>query len=345
MRLRGIQFSLTRSVCHAAVLLATSAAWAEPKLERFEYEGMEMAVPVRMVVYAAQEKAADKAVRAAFDRIHALNGVMSDYDAQSEIRRLCETAGQGKAFAVSEDLFRVLAASKRWAERSRGAFDPTIGQVVRLWRRARRQRALPSEERLTEARRTVGHELMELDSDKRTVRLAREGTRLDLGGIAKGFAIDEALRVLAERGIERALVDAGGDIRLGKGPPDKQGWRIGVAALEPEGEPSRYLCLAGRAIATSGDTWQFVEIGGRRYSHIVDPRTGVGLTDHSSVTVVARDGMTADALATAISVLGPGEGMKLADRTPGAAALVVQAPDGKPETFESERWNEIEAGK
>jgi thiamine biosynthesis lipoprotein len=135
------------------------------------------------------------------------------------------------------------------------------------------------------------------------------------------------------------LIDVGGDIVLGDPPPGSSGWRIGVAPLKPDQPPSRYLRLANVAIATSGDAWQHVEIDGRRYSHIVDPHTGLGLTDRSSVTVIAPSGMAADALASAVSVLGPQRGIKLIEATADTAALIVNSPDGKTvETHQSNRW-------
>jgi len=232
----------------------------------------------------------------------------------------------------------VLTRAQLLSQRSGGAFDVTVGPVVRLWRRARRRREMPSAERLQAARVLVGYALVRLDPDRRAVELAKSGMRLDLGGIAKGYAADEALAMLRERGVGRALIDAGGDIRLGDPPPNRRGWLIGVAPLERDARPSRYLWLSRVAIATSGDTWQYVEIDGRRYSHLVDPRTGLGLTDHSSVTVIAPDCITADSLASAASVLGPDRGLKLIDETPGAAALIVRAPDGTVEMHESCRW-------
>ena len=337
---------MMKALLHACLsltaLAATTAAAADaPKLQRFAFDRIEMAVPVRIILYAPDEASANLAATGAFERIRQLNGILSDYDAQSELRRLCATAGNGRAVPVSEDLWRVLAAAQAVSEQSQGAFDATVGPIVRLWRRARRQRQMPSSERLQEARQLVGYRLVALEPKTHAVRLGRAGMGLDLGGIAKGYAVDEALKVLRKHGIRRALVDAGGDIRLGDPPPDRKGWRIGVAPLEVAAKPSRYLSLSGCAIATSGDAWQYVEIRGRRYSHIVDPRTGLGLTDHSSVTVVAPDGTTADALASATSVLGPERGLKLVENTPGVAALIVRAPQGKVETYESKRWKKL----
>jgi thiamine biosynthesis lipoprotein len=320
----------------------------EPELGRFQFTRTEMAVPIKVVLYASDGAAASRAAEAAFARIHQLNGILSDYDAESELRRLGHAAAEGKAVPVSEDLWRVLSEAQALSRRSGGAFDVTVGPVVRLWRRARRRHRLPSPDQLQRARELVGYQLIRLDPRRHAVELLKPGMQLDLGGIAKGYAVDEALAVLRKSGIRRALVDAGGDIALGDPPPGKPGWRIGIAPLEPDGPPSRFLWLSRTGIATSGDTWQYVEIGGRRYSHIVDPHTGLGLTDHSSVTVVAPTGMLADGLASAVSVLGPQKGVKLIEESPGTAALIVRAPEGKVETYQSSHWKDLpraESGK
>ncbi len=322
--------------------VGVAAAHAETSnLQRFEFTREEMAVPVKILLYATDESAATAAAEAAFARIHRLNSVLSDYDPDSELRRLSETAIRGMGVPVSVDLWRVLVHSQKLSSRSDGAFDVTVGPVVRLWRRARRREQLPVSERLKTAKALVGYDLLRLDKDSQSVELLRPGMRLDLGGIAKGYAIDEALGVLKKHGINRALIDAGGDMVLGDPPPGKNGWRIGVARLKVDTPPHCILVLANVAVATSGDAWQYVEIDGKRYSHIVDPRTGIGLTDHSSVTIVASTGMAADALASAVSVLGPEKGLKLIDETPKAAALIVRLPQQKVEIHQSNRWKDL----
>ncbi len=322
----------------AGVLFAVTAPAGEPVSNRFEFSRPEMGVPVRVVLYAPDNAAATTAAEAAFARIAELNSILSDYDPESELRRLGNATSEGKSVPVSKDLWRVLVRSQDVSTRSDGAFDVTVGPVVRLWRRARRRGQLPAPDRLAAARKLVGYQLLQLDQENRSVKLGKPDMWLDLGGIAKGYAVDEALAVLRKHGISRALVDAGGDMVLGAPPPGKQGWRIGIAPLEPDGPPSQILSLANVAVATSGDTWQFVVIDGRRYSHIVDPKTGVGLTDHSSVTVVAPDGITADSLASAVSVLGPNNGLKLIEATPNTEAFIVRAPKAKPETHQSTGW-------
>ncbi|MGQ9575279.1 MAG: FAD:protein FMN transferase [Thermoguttaceae bacterium] len=310
-------------------------------LRRFEFQGVQMAVPVRLVLYSADSAGANRAAKAAFDRMGQLNSILSDYDPESEVRRLCDSSGRGEPFSVSNDLWRVLTHAQDLSRRTNGAFDVTVGPVVRLWRRARRQHELPAPDKLQQARQLVGYQLMELRWPERQVILKKPGMRLDLGGIAKGYVLEEALAVLREHGVSRALISAGGDIALGEPPPDRPGWTIGVATLRPDEPPGLYLSLSRCSVATSGDTWQYVEIGGRRYSHIVDPRTGYALTERTQLTVVAPDGMTADGLATALNVLGPQEGLRLVEETPRAAALVLQAQDGTLRTAQSSRWKDL----
>jgi thiamine biosynthesis lipoprotein len=296
-------------------------------------------------LYAEDVGSANSAARAAFDRIEALNHIMSDYDPASELMRLCREAGAtadgpGPATTISRELAIVLRTADRLARRTDGAFDVTVGPYVRLWRRARRQHRLPSEQRLAEARAATGYQFLRVGcssdiSDATTAQLLRPSMRLDLGGIAKGYAADEALRTLKTAGIDRALIDAGGDIVVSGPPPGTAGWLVGIARLDPDGEPTQFLRLAHGAVATSGDAWQHVVIDGRRYSHIVDPRTGLGLSERSSVTVVAPDGMTADSLATAVSVLGPTAGVRLIEATPETAVLVVYLEDQQIRTAKS----------
>jgi FAD:protein FMN transferase len=318
--------TLMRS-CTAAVFLiaaATSVTARKPALIRYEFSQAHMGTLFRIVLYAPDAATASSASDAAFERVATLDDTMSDYRPGSEMRRLCRAAG-GPPVRVSEDLYRVLAASQELARRTDGAFDITIGPVVQLWRRARRRHELPDARRLARARKLVGFENLRLDPEEMTAQLLKRGMLLDLGGIAKGYAADRALEVLKEHGIRNALVAASGDIAVSAPPPDKTGWRIGIAPLEsPEKPPSRYLSLREAAVSTSGDAEQHVDIGGKRYSHIIDPRTGRGLTGRHSVTVVAPNATTSDSLATAISVLGPDRGLKLAESFDGVAVLFVE---------------------
>jgi thiamine biosynthesis lipoprotein len=313
-------------------------------LGRYEFAETHMGSEFKIVLYSPDEPAARRASRAAFDRIAALDAAFSDYQPESELMRLCDRAG-GPPVEVSPDLFDILQRSRAIYERSGGAFDVTVGPVVRLWRRARRDRKMPAAETLARARTLVSSDLVTLDAKSHTVRLARPGMKLDLGGIAKGYASEEAVKVLKREGLPRALVAGAGDIVVGDPPPGLEGWTIAIAALEPDkSPPERYLSLRNTAISTSGDAERYVEIDGKRYSHIVDPKTGLGVVDRSSVTVVAPDGATADALDTAVYVLGPERGLPLVESTSGAAALIVRStPEGK-RTYESTRFRLLPRG-
>ena len=243
---------------------------------------------------------------------------------------------------MSDDLWGVLAKADAIARQTGGAFDCTVGPVIKLWRRARRTGELPSAEAIAAARESVGYRSIEFDPPRQAVRLLKPKMRLDLGGIAKGYASDAALAALKEQGITRALVAGSGDIAVGDPPPGKKGWRIGIAPLELHGPPSRYVLLANAGVSTSGDSMQHVVIGGKRYSHVVDPRTGMALTDQCSVTVVAPNAATSDGVSTGVSVMGPKAGLELVDKLSGVAAYIVHKPEGKLESFASKRWRQFE---
>lgn len=268
----------------------------------FEFSQVHMGLPVRILLYAPTERRAEIAAEAAFERIKELDAVMSDHRDTSEVRRL-EASGT-EWTPVSPDLLEVLTAAHAIARATDGAFDHTVGPVVALWRDARKTGALPAPAALDAARAAVGWKHLEIDRARGAVRLAKAGMRIDLGGIAKGYILQEALQTLRAAGLGRALVESGGDIVVGSGPPGEAGWRIDVPGASSDFR-ERASELTNAALATSGAESQFVEIGGVRYSHIVDPRTGVGLTTNVTARVIARNAEVADAIATALSVAGP----------------------------------------
>jgi thiamine biosynthesis lipoprotein len=283
-----------------------------------------MGTRFQITLCAPGQAAAEGAARAAFAHIEKLNQIMSDYSPTSELMRLCDQAGKG-AIGVSPELFAVLSQAQEISSMSHGAFDVTVGPIVKLWRRARRTQRIPPADELERARSLVGYKNVILDARKRTVTLLKPGMKLDLGGIAKGYAADQALAVLKDHGIDRALVAAGGDVAASGPPIDAKGWKIAIASLDsPASARTRFVWLEHAAVSTSGDAEQYVEIDGRRYSHIVDPRTGIGLVGRQSVTVVAPLGILADSLTKVASVLGPAEGLPIIEKIAGASALVVR---------------------
>ena len=320
-------------------LLLSANPTAPETWHRYEFQRIRMGIPVKISLYATDDDTAKHAAQAAFARIKQLDRILSDYDPDSELRQLCSQAGNDRDIAVSNDLKVVLEHSLRVSHETGGAFDVTVGPLVKRWRKARRKKQLPTAEALTEARAAVGYESVVLDAQSSKVRLIKPNMQLDLGGIAKGYAADQALGELKKHGVTRALIDAGGDIVVGDPPPGKAGWRIGMAPLQKRDDPpSRFVTLKNAGIATSGDAWQFVEIDGKRYSHIIDPKTGYGLTERSSVTVIAADGITSDALASAVSVLGVEQGLAFIEKTCGTSALIVTLQEDQPVVHSSKAF-------
>jgi thiamine biosynthesis lipoprotein len=300
-------------------------------LQRFEFDQQKMGAGFRIVLYAPSQAAADRAAQAAYARVDELNAILSDYEPDSEINRLSRRTLDGpmaEPVAVSPELFHVLEQSVEVARRTGGAFDVTIGPFARLWRRSRDLAALPTTQRIDEARASVGFQFIKLDPHHRTVQLLAPRMRLDVAGIAIGYIVDETLLTLRHAGVDRALIDAAGDLGMSAPPPGKKGWRIAIQSLMAPNElTGEYVELRDASISTSGDTYRFVEIGGKRYSHIVNPKTGLGLTDRIGVTVIAKDGITSDWLDTAVAVLGREAGSRLVESIPGAAARITTIDD------------------
>jgi thiamine biosynthesis lipoprotein len=286
-----------------------------------EYTQVHMGMPVRLRMYAGNGDAARTAAAAAFARVAALDAMMSDYRPESELRHLSDA---GTAWSVvSDELYTVLERAVEISRATGGAFDPTVGPLVLLWREARRTGRMPDAPAIAQAKAAVGWRHLELDRRRHAVRLARAGMRLDLGGIAKGYILQEALGTLRASGVRCALVEAGGDIVVGDAPPGRDGWRIDVAGAD-EAFTRSAARLTNAALATSGPTAQFVEIGGVRYSHVVDPQTGLGLTNRVTAHVIAPDGITADALATALTAAPAGSVPRIIARFRGVRAAVVR---------------------
>lgn len=295
--------------------------------ERFEFVRVCMGVRTVVTVYGPDHETAAADAAAAFARIGEIEDVLSDYRPRSEAMRLCAgtTGGVGAPVRVSEDLFAMLAVCERISRATDGAFDVTVGPAVKLWREARRTGVMPSVEQLAAARESIGWESVRLDARARTATLQKRGMLLDFGGIGKGHAAECAVRVLRARGRARCLVALAGDIAAGDPPPGEHGWKIQIAGMEGQ------LRLANGAVSTAGDAEQFVEIGGVRYSHIIEPRTLVGMTVRRMVTVVSFGegcGSRADGLDTPLCVLGMERGRDVVGMFARTAAIMREEEAG-----------------
>ena len=285
----------------------------------------------RVVVLAKSEKAARACIEAAFDVQARIESLMSYHREDSELNKI-NRYGAEKPVAVNPMTFEVLRQSVHFSQISDGAFDVTVGPLVDLWRAAGEANEPPSEQALAEARRKVGFEKLILDENAMTVRFAEEGMRIDLGGIGKGYAVDKAVEAMKKRGALGGMVDLGGNIRcFGQAPRGQEKWRIGLqdpnVAPDDVG-PSKYLLvleLADTSVATSGDYRRFAVVQGEKESHILDTRTGKGARKLVSDTIIAPDATTADALSTAVNVLGPEAGLALVERLPGIEAILIPA--------------------
>ena len=296
-----------------------------------------MGTLVRITVYARDAEAARVAFRAGFDRIRELDAILSDYKSESELNRVTREA-VGRPVAVGPDLFAVLRASHRLSVETDGAFDITQGAVVRVWRDARATGRVPESDALHAAARRSGYTYMHLDEARRTVSFDIAGVQLDVGAIGKGYAASEALAAIARAGVPSALVAVSGDIACGAPPPGQPGWRVRIHDDDLEGtDVPAVLRLSHMAVSTSGNAEQHLDIDGRRYSHVIDPRSRTGLLDDITVTVIAPHGMDADGPATAIGVLGVDKGLDLIERHPAAAAFIVLRTPDRPTVRASTR--------
>ncbi|MEN9020650.1 MAG: FAD:protein FMN transferase [Verrucomicrobiales bacterium] len=290
---------------------------------RFEGVHSTMGTKFHTILYAHSEAQAKEALDTVATRLNSLNASLSDYVTSSEVSRLSASSGRSHWKLLHPDLEAVLSFGQRLSQQTDGAFDMTVGPLTRLWRHSRRHNKLPTKNRLRQALDATGHSNLILDSRNKRARLKRPSMRLDLGGIAKGYAVDEALATLKQLGITIALVNGGGDLRAAGHPPSSDGWRIAAQELDTR-EAARSRFVTDIAVATSGDLYQSLKIGNREFSHLIDPRTGLGLEFRRTVSVTAPSGMMADALASALSVLPTGSSSTLLSKFyPQASARIL----------------------
>jgi len=274
------------------------------QLSRYQFDQPHMGTVFRIILYAENEDEAEELATMAFDRVNQLDEMLSDYLPHSELNRLSANAGKCKWVSVSPELWEVLRVSQEIADLTEGAFDVSIGPLSKLWRKAFRHFSFPGVDEIARAKEKVNYQNIRLKVRSKKVKLKKTGMQLDLGGIAKGYALDEAMRILKDNGIQHALVDGGGDILVSKAPPGRDNWKIAYNKFDDNGElKSDSLFLENAAVATSGGTFRFLEWEGKCYSHIIHPGTGLGISEERLVTVIGPSGILADALASAFSVI------------------------------------------
>ncbi|GGW34540.1 FAD:protein FMN transferase [Arenibacter certesii] len=313
-------------------LLLLTAIYSVNAQKRVSYTHQQMGTQIRLVFYSPDSLDSDRVAQVIFDRIDELNLILSDYLPHSEINRLVEKKNAN--VEVSGDLYNILKLSEAISRKTDGAFDVSMGPVITLWRNARKNGVVPTEQEIEAAKNRSGFEKIRI-LPKSVVNLSTAGMQLDLGGIGKGYAADEAIALLKKLGVRSALVDMGGDITVSDAPPNKAYWILGFSYYDSKNnEVFTKLKLKNQAVATSGDLYQYFNIDGNRYSHIVDPKTGRAITNNIQVTTIAPNGTMADAYASALSVLGIEKSKYLLKTTPGLEAILVA---DIPEAYQ--KWN------
>lgn len=284
----------------ASLLFLTSCGEKEEEKDsaprRIEMQRPLMGTLFRVTTYAVDEEAGRKAMDEAFEIAADFASAATDYEPDSELNLFCRSAA-GEPVKLSEHLFGVLSLAHRLAVDTEGVYDPTLGSFTHLWRESRKTGVLPAQGMINSAKSVSGYQNLTLNPDDQTATLALNGMQLDLGGIAKGYAADLIFEHLENAGYPQTLVAAGGDLRFGDAPPDKEGW--GVALRTFNLTPSEPMFLKNCAISTSGDLYQNVQIGEEKYSHLIDPKTGLGLTSRRAASVIAPFAQLTDPLATA----------------------------------------------
>jgi len=321
-------------------LILTLCFWPAHRAEADSGNRLVMGTLARIVVVAPNTKTAKKCIEAGFAEIKNVDKLMSDYKSDSEISQVNRDAFK-HTVKVSEATYEVLQKAIEFSKLTGGAFDITVGPLVQLWRSASEANSVPTDAELRQARSKVGYEKLILDANETGVRFAVDGMKLDLGGIAKGYAIDKAIESIQKCGALGAMVDIGGDIRcFGTASKGKSHWLIGLQDPRKAkndfdtGTPLLVLKLKNAAVTTSGNYRRFELINGKKYSHIINRNTGtcaIGTDAEalSSVTIIAKNATDADALATAVIVMGPEKGIALIERLSETEAILIPSQERK----------------
>ena len=269
-----------------------------------------------------QKQKTEEAIERAISRMDSLVNLVSSWDPASETSKINDRAGEGPV-SVDKRLIDILLESQKVSEFSGGAFDITFSPIGKLWKLDPANPIMPEKSEIINVLKLVDHKKLFINKKEHTAQLKEKGMRIDLGGIAKGSVVDEGAGSLINDGIVNFLINAGGDLRINSSSPEEP-WKIGITnPRDPRGPVIATLKLTKGAIVTSGDYEKMFVIDGKRYHHIINPKTGYPVDHCISVTVIAPDAQTADAFSTAFFVLGPTDGLKLCEKLKDIEALFV----------------------
>ena len=321
------------------VLILLICQYSAAQQQRFSFTVPKMGSPFTIVLYADDSIKANRIVQHCFALTDSLVAILSDYIDSSELNRLCARAGTGEWFFCSPVLYEIMQDSKFAYEKSMGSFDICLGPLTRLWRKARKENKFPADIEVKEKKALTGFNKIQFDTTKHAVRLLQTGMQLDFGGIGQGYIAQKVIDYLKDQQVRNALVDASGDIVCIGSPPGKKGWTVAINLPENEHELlPKQLLITDKAVTTSGDLFQYMEHGAKRYSHIIDPGTGYGVTSQRNVTVITKYGTDADWLATACSILPIKKALKLGKKEH-ASILIATMDDEKIITHKSKNFD------
>lgn len=311
------------------VIVVALYFWKHPSETEYSSQQFLMDTFVTVKVYGTDKEHLQQAVHEAFSEMHRIAELADHFPEAgtaacraSDICKINEQAGS-KPVAVQPDTLEMLSLARRYAELSHGAFDPAIGAVTALWNFSSDNPVVPHPGNVRQMLEASGFGYLHVDRHAGTVYLSKRGVKLDLGASAKGYATEKAYQVLKRRGIDKALIDAGGNIRTIGTNREGKPWRIGIKDPRREGGLIGTVSVENGSAVTSGDYYRFFERGGSRYHHILDPRTGYPGNHTMSATVVTQDSALADILSTACFVLPPREALALATGIKGVDLLLI----------------------
>ena len=323
----------TITIAAAFVLCAAIRADSPGETRAFRYL---MGTSVQVQAFGGADEARRQAIDEAFAAIAEVDRLMSNYRPDSELAAVNASAARAPV-EVTDAMLGVLQAAQRISAESNGAFDITVGPLMKLWGFFDKRPHVPTDGELADVRPLVDYRNILIDADRHTVRFARSGVEIDLGGIAKGFAVELAAGVLRRHGLA-GLVDAGGNQYVVGAPPGKSRWTFGVKDPDARDGLLGAIDVDDGSVSTSANDSNFLTVDGRRYGHLLDPHTLKPSTASESVTIVSRDGTLADAMSKAAFVLGPRDGIALIDSMPAVSGLIAyRQRDGRVSVAVSKR--------
>ena len=313
---------------YTIALLVFSTPLVQAQTRKFSYSEMKMGSAFNLIIVSTDSNKANHLARKSYELVDSLNHIFSNYDSSSELSKINASAGL-LPYKMSTAMLDLVQKSQYAYIQSKGSYDISIGPLSTLWRNARKANFFPEAGTVIAKKKLVGFAQIKINKRLGTIFLPSAGMQLDFGGIAKGYIAQWVINYLKANGIQQALADAGGDIVMSGAPLNQKGWLIGVNLPETTDELlNKKLQLSNCSVATSGDVFQFIEYKGVKYSHIINPLTGYGVTNLRNVTIIAKAGATADWLATACSILPIKEAMQLAISNQ-AALLITTLRNGK----------------